>query len=213
MADRGFRGRPTRTERADRLINEGHSRGLDVALANTEASIRNDLTESIYAFDKNGKLISSNSAGTNHNVAIPKGYNYKDAVFTHNHPGSGLGNNIAGRIGRSFSGNDLAVAITHDAAEIRAVTKNYTYSLKRPKNGWGISSSKEVLKIANSIKRRHDGVFNREYSRIMPKLNRGEITSEYANQALDRADVAGINGVLRGVAKKYGWSYTRKKTS
>lgn len=55
MADRGFRGRPTRTERADRLVNEGHSRGLDVALANTEAKIRNLKTERIYTFDQNGK--------------------------------------------------------------------------------------------------------------------------------------------------------------
>lgn len=28
MADRGYRGRPQRGERADRQINAGHSRGL-----------------------------------------------------------------------------------------------------------------------------------------------------------------------------------------
>mgnify|MGYP004632640475 CR=1 FL=1 len=33
MADRGYRGRPQRGERADRQINAGHSRGLDVALS------------------------------------------------------------------------------------------------------------------------------------------------------------------------------------
>ena len=32
MADRGYRGRPQRGERADRQINAGHSRGLDAAL-------------------------------------------------------------------------------------------------------------------------------------------------------------------------------------
>ena len=31
MADRGYRGRPQRGERADRQINAGHSRGLDAA--------------------------------------------------------------------------------------------------------------------------------------------------------------------------------------
>lgn len=41
MADRGYRGRPQRGERADRQINAGHSRALDVALARTEARIRN----------------------------------------------------------------------------------------------------------------------------------------------------------------------------
>lgn len=40
MADRGYRGRPQRGERADRQINAGHSRGLDMALSDTEAKIR-----------------------------------------------------------------------------------------------------------------------------------------------------------------------------
>lgn len=45
MADRGYRGRPSRSERADRQINAGHSRALDAALARTEARIRNLKTE------------------------------------------------------------------------------------------------------------------------------------------------------------------------
>lgn len=83
MADRGFRGRPTRTERADRLVNEGHSRGLDVALAKTEAKIRNLKTERIYTFDQNGKEISHSTRGTSTGTKLPKGYNYKDAILTH----------------------------------------------------------------------------------------------------------------------------------
>ena len=58
MADRGYRGRPQRGERADRQINAGHSRGLDAALSDTEAKIRKLKTERIYAFDQNGKEIS-----------------------------------------------------------------------------------------------------------------------------------------------------------
>lgn len=49
MADRGYRGRPQRGERADRQINAGHSRGLDMALSDTEAKIRKLKTERIYA--------------------------------------------------------------------------------------------------------------------------------------------------------------------
>ena len=42
MADSGKRGgRPSRVERADRQVNAGHSRALDVALAKTESKIRN----------------------------------------------------------------------------------------------------------------------------------------------------------------------------
>lgn len=58
MADRGYRGRPQRGERADRQINAGHSRGLDVALSDTEAKIRKLKTERIYAYDKDGKEIA-----------------------------------------------------------------------------------------------------------------------------------------------------------
>jgi hypothetical protein len=57
MADRGYRGRPQRGERADRQINAGHSRGLDAALSKSESKIRNLKTERIYAFDQNGKEI------------------------------------------------------------------------------------------------------------------------------------------------------------
>lgn len=58
MADRGYRGRPQRGERADRQINAGHSRGLDAALSDTEAKIRKLKTERIYAFNKDGKEIA-----------------------------------------------------------------------------------------------------------------------------------------------------------
>ena len=55
MADRGYRGRPQRGERADRQINAGHSRGLDAALSDTEAKIRKLKTERIYASTKTEK--------------------------------------------------------------------------------------------------------------------------------------------------------------
>lgn len=50
MADRGYRGRPQRGERADRQINAGHSRGLDAALSKSESKIRNLKTERILCF-------------------------------------------------------------------------------------------------------------------------------------------------------------------
>lgn len=111
MADRGYRGRPQRGERADRQINAGHSRGLDAALSDTEAKIRKLKTERIYAFDQNGKEISHSTRGTSTSTKLPSGYNYKDAILTHNHPGEGLDSNIAGRIGRSFSSADIATTV------------------------------------------------------------------------------------------------------
>lgn len=68
MADRGYRGRPQRGERADRQINAGHSRGLDAALSDTEAKIRKLKTERIYAFNKDGKEIAHSQTGKAHNL-------------------------------------------------------------------------------------------------------------------------------------------------
>lgn len=141
MADSGKRGgRPSRVERADRQVNAGHSRALDVALAKTESKIRNMKTERVYAYDKNGKEIAHSNSGTNNRTALPEG-NYKDSIVTHNHPNKGIGNTIAGRVGTVLSGADIYMAIASNVSEIRNVTKTYTYSLKRPKNGWGISKS------------------------------------------------------------------------
>lgn len=54
----------------------------------------------------------------------------KNAVVTHNHPSA-----------RSFSYADVALALEHDLAEIRAVGmgpdgRRYTYQLRRPADGW-----------------------------------------------------------------------------
>ena len=107
MADRGYRGRPQRGERADRQINAGHSRGLDVALSDTEAKIRKLKTERIYGYDKDGKEIAHSRTGKAHSAQLPFGYNYKDAIITHNHPNRGIGDTIAGRVGTILSGADI----------------------------------------------------------------------------------------------------------
>ena len=66
----------------------------------------------------------------------------KDCVATHNHPGGlQFAENTWGRIGNSFSMEDIGLAIVSNLAEIRAVTPVYTFSLKRPANGWGVSYS------------------------------------------------------------------------
>lgn len=219
MGDVGNRGgRPQRRERADRQINAGHSRGLDVALVKTEAKIRTMKTERIYAFDKNGKEISHSTKGKATETALPSGYNYKDAILTHNHPGKGLNNNIAGRIGRAFSGVDIATTIVKNAAEMRAVTKNYTYSMKRPNGGWGVSTRQQAMQISDEIRRKRQTYYTREQGRIASVAYNGSIPDkskrrEWVMQALDRADVTSTNRALREVAKKYGWNYTRKRTS
>lgn len=213
MGDRGNRGKPSRGVRSDRNINEGHSRGLDQALAKTESHIRNLKTERVYAYDKNGKEIAHSAKGSKNRTYLPDGYSYKDAVLTHNHPGKNLGNSIGGRIGRSFSGADLGTAISQNAAEVRAVTGTYTYSIKRPKNGWGMNTVKDAMKVADEIKNLRNKLYEAEGARIVQRYDRREGSYEWAKQALDRADVVSAHNALKTISKKYGWNYTRKKTS
>ena len=98
--------------------------------------------ESVHIFDpKTGKKVQSIFGGTKGSANIAAGRNNsKDAVVTHKHP-SGQGKTGWKAIGNSFSGADLSTAIEFDMAEIRAVTHKYTFSMKRPKGGWGVSKA------------------------------------------------------------------------
>lgn len=171
------------------------------------------LTERIYAFDQNGKEISHSTRGTSTSTKLPSGYNYKDAILTHNHPGKGLTNNIAGRIGRSFSSADIAIAVTHNAAEVRAITSSYTYSMKRPKNGWGISTPRQAVNVARKIKEKRNKYFNAYVAKPSSDYTHGRMSREQLSIVWDRADVVSTNKALREVAKELGWDYTRKRTS
>lgn len=226
MADRGYRGRPQRGERADRQINAGHSRGLDAALSDTEAKIRKLKTERIYAFNKDGKEIAHSQTGKAHSTQLPFGYNYKDAIITHNHPNRGIGDTIAGRVGTILSGADIFTTIAHNASEIRAVTKNYTYSLKRPSKGWGLSESDawDVFGKKNSQWRRtlqqkqteylsKSGIRNRINENVSSYNREANEIQKRVTEANDRGNVGAQYQVMKEYAKKYGWNLTRKRTS
>lgn len=207
MADRGFRGGPTRTERADRLINEGHSRGLDVALANIEAKIRNMKTERVYAFDKNGMEITHTINGQKDRATLSaKNGQLKDSVITHNHPNV-HGNTIAGRVGTTLSYQDVSMAIRRNIKEMRVVTKEYTYSLKRKTSNWGVNSNDFVSSYNKEMRSWADKYKVRERA---DKLRRG--TPGY-QQFADKVNNGLGHSILKTLASRYGWNYTRKKTS
>lgn len=126
--------------------------GLAKSLQVAESSIRDRTIENAYVFNKNGEEVyrriegeqiqySSNpkiNAMMNkltqnaRSVEVPLKY-VKDNIVTHNHPN-----------GDSFSSGDLEMMLKGDAREIRAVGKNRTYSIKRPKDGWHVSVGEVV---------------------------------------------------------------------
>ena len=105
-----------------------------------ENEIRNNKSfETAVAFSEEGNIIID-KRGKAFSVGFSKEelLKMKDTVMTHNHPrGWKYADGSLGRIGSSFSPEDIILAIKGDLAEIRAVTPLYTFSMKRPEKGWG----------------------------------------------------------------------------
>lgn len=99
---------------------------------------------------------------------------YENAIFTHNHPrGWKVPENSIARIGNSFSIEDLSLAVGHDAAEIRAVTPNYTFVMRRPEKGWGVS-----LKEFQATYMKENAKLKKEFTQ---RINAGTLTFAQAN--------------------------------
>lgn len=122
-----------------------NERKLYNKITNTENEIRlNKSFETGVLFDRNGNVVID-KRGAKYSVAFTdeECAKMKDCVFTHNHPrGWQEPEKSLGRIGNSFSPADMYLAIAHNVSEMRAVTPNYTFAMKRPEEGWGITISK-----------------------------------------------------------------------
>lgn len=122
----------------------------------------------------------------------------KDAVVTHNHPrGWGYGDRDLGRMGNSFSMDDLSLAVYNDVAEIRAVTPNYTFSLKRPEKGWGVDIEKLISDYS-----KEDRKLKNEFGK---RIQKGTLTVTQAN-------ATHYHILAKRICKKYGWEYMKGKT-
>ena len=129
----------TDTEKND-IQKRWNERKLYNKITNTENEIRlNKKFETGVIFDKDGNVIID-KRGAKYSVAFSdeECAKMKDCIFTHNHPrGWGYPEKSLGRIGSSFSIEDISLAVFHDLSEMRAVTPNYTFIIKRPNAGWG----------------------------------------------------------------------------
>lgn len=114
---------------------QGYSAKMAKNILGMEGKIRGNKDESLHVFSQSGNLLKS-VGGKGAQVS----YDPKDipanSILTHNHPRS-LGATGIRRIGNSFSVQDIVSAVNVNAREIRAVTPTYTFSVKRPKGGWG----------------------------------------------------------------------------
>ncbi|MCL2074039.1 MAG: hypothetical protein FWH18_08965 [Marinilabiliaceae bacterium] len=148
-----------------------------------EKSIRNNSFETLAVFDKDGNILLQNR-GNETEAEAHATVNVENGILTHNHPNGG-----------SFSDIDIQSALHFNQAEVRVVTDTYTYSMKRPYDGWGVSNRKMIREYKKELKK-----VSSEYSK---RVKEGKITSEEAS--IDTTHV-----VMKNLSKKYVWNYTRK---
>lgn len=172
----------------------GGSGALASSLRSVESSIRGLDVEHSYIFDSNGKLLEHNvgnegaveSANQN-----PEFYASKGITMTHNHPED-----------ISFSANDVSFGVRTNAKEVRATSKEHTYSLKPGKKGWGIPRGDLGAFKVHADYATHLNAYRKK-------------TLNQLSNAMKAKDTATIKKIFAGeqhyamkaLAKQYGWTY------
>lgn len=204
-----------KTDRSyQRDTDKGLNRQEAFRVNQVESKIRDRKTEKGYLVDSNGNIIGETGKGTSHKASFNKAdlVRAKDAILTHNHPtegaNSGLYGTLAGRIGVPFSGQDIKVAAQFDLKEVRAVTPTYTYSIRRPKGGWGDS---EKINAAIDRYTMNSGIGARLYASRQGLSPFSNIPRQRAKEVADRANVGTQYSLLKKLAKEFGWEFTRRK--
>lgn len=118
----GAGGKGTSSERRGSSTT---SKGYDRVEAR-ESEIRSQSYESAYMVDAEGNVVIEKD-GEAHEVGFTakEVKAMKDATLTHNHPN-----------GWSFTETDVRLAVKAKMAEIRAVTADKVFILRRPEGGW-----------------------------------------------------------------------------
>lgn len=163
----------------------GGSRALSAALNVHEKAIRANNYETLIVFDKNGNILV-NKIGGAHSVSYGMdGSKTTDAIVTHNHPS-----------GASFSHQDIAGMVYHNQKEMRATGKEYTFSIRRPEKGWGVSWKSAQARFQRAF----------ENARLTFSVYRT------GNAAKDRKLWIDLTNKYNAkAAKDLGWIYTAKK--
>lgn len=179
---------------------DGSNYELTKAVSDVESNIRqNKSHETGVLFNKDGNIVIDKRGGSR-SVQFTKDecLLMNDGIFTHNHPGAwGYSENDIMRIGNSFSIQDIALAVGNNLAEMRAVTPNYTFSMKRPDGGWGISVD-ELMKLYNDENRN----LRLEFTR---RINKDTLT-------ISQASATHFHILWKRLSKKLGFDYSKMKT-
>lgn len=185
-------------------INGGLTKAQEMALSHWEDKHRDRKTERVAAFDENGRIVNQSKSGTKDSTKL--GYIPENCVITHNHPTEAKGMRQTTAYGVSFSHADIRSTMRRNAKEIRAVAGEYTYSLRRPKDGW--KGNPDVVYME------YTAAYNRHAKELFAhrdKINYRTDPKTYLERH-QRANTLAAHRATQDIAKKYGMIYTRKAT-
>lgn len=175
---------------------KGYTAKMVKNIVGMEQKYRRNKDETLHVFNSKGDIVSSIGGKGAQVVFDPKKIP-ANSILTHNHPRS-LGESGIRRIGNSFSSDDIRSAIRVNAKEMRAVTPTYTFSIKRPKGGWGVSVDEATKAFVDA-------------NRTVSKQGRNYLNQTKWNKSnIARAKVTHFHKVMKMLAKKYGWDYSKK---
>lgn len=176
---------------------KGYTSKMVKNILGMEQKYRSNKDETLHVFSPSGNIIRS-FGGKGAKAEYDKNKIPAGSILTHNHPLS-LGQTGIRSIGNSFSVQDIYSAVNVNAREIRAVTPRYTFSVKRPKGGWG-GSAKSVGEA-----------FQKASSEVRSELTSYLKKTDWSDASVARAEVTHFHKVMQKMAKKYGWDYSKKK--
>ena len=194
----------------------GMSAKLMKALKEREDLIRlNDMFEMGTVYDEQGNIIFQNNRGEKSSVWL--GNDTENRIVTHNHPGEMKNGKIEQAL--SLSDEDMFQAARYNEKEIRAVTRNYTYSLRRPKKGWGIDHTNNgYVKdssgkwVDNADVKRMKSVYSKSWEAVTTKIHAyADSYKGGSDAAWNRAMKVIQHQVNREFAKRMGWEYTKTR--
>lgn len=165
-------------------------------IVSKESEIRNNPDfETGIVFNRYGEEVRR-LAGESRSISMPNSENQelKDLIFTHNHPtGAKYPIGSMRRIGNSFSVEDITQASAQNMLEIRAVTPEFTFIMKRPKGGWPTTQT-----IKQSYSKFNTKVLNENMHRLDNNIT-----------TISKCEVTHYHTVWKRVSKELGLLYSK----
>jgi len=180
--------------------------GPQQAAVKAEAEIAGGTNETAVVFDNQGKELFRRTGSSNAvEFSAKETERLRGATLTHNHPA------VHGDVGKAtihnlpLSGADGSMLADHGLADIRAVTRDYVYSLK-PKPGATLADGKKIM---SNWRRRESLHYRKEAARLGKLVNEGQMTPVEARRLSFLYTEQSQHKAWLDIADKSGLDYTR----